>query len=293
MHPSDKQWWLSHAGDYVLGLLSDPDRLVFERIMQVDPEVHQLVVDWREKLQPMSDALTPVEPPAHILASLVTNLPEQPMASGVPAHAHGHNNSETVKLEDGAMYAVADENEMDAEEIAEADKQAALLADGTAFQRMLDGKQKSADGWRSFAGWATVACVLGGIVAWMGFDQLKSLNTDQPFDSISVVADDSKAPLWIVDSSADAKVLRATAINPPEAESGKAYELWVNKSDDSLVSMGMLPTSANASSQFNAHKFDPEASSFSVSLEPADGSPQSLPTGPILYRGSIERLQID
>jgi len=75
VHAADKQWWKTHAADYVLGLLSNSERLVFERVLLVEPELQSFVIDWRQKLQPMSDALPPVQPPDHILPALITNLP--------------------------------------------------------------------------------------------------------------------------------------------------------------------------------------------------------------------------
>lgn len=282
MHPSDTTWWRTHTGDYVLGLLSDPDRLVLERIIQVDSDVARMVVEWREQLQPMSDALNPIEPPEHIIASLVTNLPEQPEPSSASGALVGN-------------VALADEKDEspDAATIKLADQRASVLADGTAFQRMIDQKQRQTDGWRSYAGWATVVCVFGAMSGWIGLQKYQALNTDHDFDAISIVEDTSATPLWIVDSSSDAKVLRATAINPPEIAEGKAFELWINKSDSSVVSMGLLPTQTNTSVQFGAHKFDPESEAYSVSLEPSGGAKQALPTGPVLYRGLIQRLQTE
>jgi len=43
--------------------------------MPTEPELQGFVVDWREKLQPMSDALPPIKPPDHILPALISNIP--------------------------------------------------------------------------------------------------------------------------------------------------------------------------------------------------------------------------
>lgn len=289
MHPSDKQWWLQHSGDYVLGLLSNPDRLVFERIMQVDPDVTQLVDDWRENLYPMADALPPLEPPAHILESLTNNLPPQPSPrSHAHTHAHGLNAN----------------NNSDPETMRLAETQAEVLADGTAFQRLLDDKQqrldsneKSANGWRSYAGLATIACIATGVAGWLGYQGIVGNSTDNTssatlFDAISIVEDASAKPLWVVDSLSEQKLLRITAISPPTLADGKAFELWINNRDRSVASMGLLPAVANESVLINANDFNPSATAYSVSLESEGGSATELPTSPVMYRGLIEPLQM-
>lgn len=289
MHPSDQKWWLQHSGDYVLGLLSNPDRLVFERIMQVDPDVAALVDDWREQLYPMADALPPLDPPAHILESLASNLPPQP---------NPRSNAQTNR------QAVNAANNADPETRKLAESQAEVLADGTAFQRLLENKQqrldineRSANGWRNYAGLATVACIATGVLAWLGYQGLaangkggEQAATATQFDAISVVEDTSAKPLWIVDSLSEQKLLRITAISPPELEQGKAFELWINNQDRTVASMGLLPTVANESVLINANDFNAAAIAYSVSVESEGGSATELPTSPVMYRGLIEPL---
>ena len=287
MHPSDKQWWLQHSGNYVLGLLSNPDRLVFERIMQVDPDVAVLVDDWRTMLYPMADALPPLDPPAHILESLTSNLPVQ-------ANSRNNAHTQTQRLN------AADNADPETKKLAETE--AKVLADGTAFQRLLEDKQqrldsneKSANGWRSYAGLATVACIATGVLGWISYQGLTGNDEAQSavatqFDAISVVEDASAKPLWIVDSLSEQKLLRITAISPPELEEGKAFELWINNQDRTVVSMGLLPAVANESVTLNANDFNPSATAYSVSVESEDGSATALPTSPVMYRGLIEQL---
>ena len=282
IHGDDKDWWIKHSGDYVLGLMSNADRLVFERIMHIEPDVQKLVVQWREKLQPLSAALTPIEPPEHILPSLITSLPVAPEKPPGAKTA----SSEAVAASVGTAT-----KKLSKEQTQQADKRAGILADGTAFMRMIDDKQKSADGWRSFAGLASVACIGMGMLGWVGYKANADKEVEHRYDAISIVESASAQPLWIVDSSSENKTLRITSLGNVDAEEGKVYELWMQKPDDGgVVSMGLLPTDANASTQFKARKFDGSATGFSVSLEDEGGSPEPVPVGPVMYKGLLNTL---
>ncbi len=282
IHSDDKEWWINHSGDYVLGLMSNADRLVFERIMHVEPDVQKLVVQWREKLQPLSGALPPIEPPDHILPSLINSLPAVPEKLFAAKTA----SSEAVAASVGTAA-----KKLSNEQTQQADKRAGVLADGTAFMRMIDEKRKSADGWRSFAGVASVACIGMGMLGWMGFKANEAKEVSHQYDAISIVESASAQPLWVVDSSSANKTLRITSLGNVDAEDGKVYELWMQKPDDGgVVSMGLLPTDANASMQIKARKFDGSATGFNVSLEDEGGSPEPVPVGPVMYKGLLNRL---
>jgi len=328
MHPSDMQWWRTHSADYVLGLLSNSERLVFERIMPTEPELQEFVIDWREKLQPMSDALAPIQPPDHILPTLISNITiaaNEDTASDNTDHndstqdnssaldssvststamvvgsagtdndkwtdstgTDSSSNESSTQLKDHS----SDQSSYQAEDI-NADASAATLADGTAFMRLIESKQKGIDAWRNYAGLATAAGLLAAVaLGWLGFQNAQRDNTDSTFDGISIVQNSDAKALWVVDSSAGEKQLRVTAVAPPVLEEGQAFELWMVKPNDGgVVSMGLLPAKTNTSTRINAQQFSAEAGSFGVSVESAEGSPESIPTGPVLYQGKIQTL---
>ena len=337
MHPSDIQWWKTHSADYVLGLLSNSERLVFERIMPIEPELQEFVVDWREKLQPMSDALVPIKPPDHILPTLISNIPITTnhdvelearsatqdnsttndnsasagtalvVASAVPASVNRSLSNRSLSLLNGPdsefidLSTAESTEQITSHEGAPSDFQnqasvggdadAVDLADGTAFMRMLEGKQEGIDAWRSYAGLATAACLLMALLGWMGFQKAQSDRVEPTFDSISIVQNSEAKALWVVDSSTDEKQLRVTAVAPPALKEGQAFELWMVKPNEGgVVSMGLLPSNANVSTRFNVHRFSADAESFGVSVESDKGSPESIPTGPIVFKGKIQSL---
>lgn len=340
MHPSDMQWWKTHSADYVLGLLTNSERLVFERIMPIEPELREFVVDWRDKLHPMSDALPPIKPPDHILPALISNIPiatdhavqtesqsathdnsltqdksasvgtAMIAASAIPGsgnEANLYSNGYDTEFIDLSTNESTDQTNSQADAYPDgrsdtppdvqndihsnADASKANMADGNAFMQMLDKKQQGIDAWRSFAGLATAAGLLVGILGWMGLQQAQANKVEPTYDSISIVQNNDEKALWVVDSSADAKTLRVTAVAPPVLEEGQAFELWMVKPNDGgVVSMGLLPSNANVSTRFNVHRFSADAESFGVSVESDKGSPESIPTGPIVFQGKIQPL---
>lgn len=334
MHPSDLPWWKTHSADYVLGLLSNSERLVFERIMQIEPELQGFVVDWREKLQPMSDALPPIKPPEHILPALISNIPiatnhdngtEGSFVTQDTAIPNGRNGNASVAnlaVASGSTASVNHEtssgNEPNAESAnqsiatvpdqsrhqtniqsevqnntnenanANANVSATDLADGTAFMRMLEKKQAGIDAWRSYAGLATASALLVALLGWVGFNKAQTNKAEPTFDGISVIKNSDEKAIWVVDSSVGAKTLRVTAVAPPALEADQAFELWMVKPNDGgVVSMGLLPSTANTTSRINVHRFNDEAESFGVSVESVNGSPESIPSGPVLFQGNI------
>ena len=54
------------AADYALGTLAGPARRRFQRLMREDPALAEAVARWEMRLNPLVEALPPVEPPARL-----------------------------------------------------------------------------------------------------------------------------------------------------------------------------------------------------------------------------------
>ncbi|MDQ3261668.1 MAG: hypothetical protein M3Q00_12960, partial [Pseudomonadota bacterium] len=54
------------AGEYALGTLYGPARRRFERLMRDDATLRLTVAEWAERLEPMSQAVAPVNPPRRV-----------------------------------------------------------------------------------------------------------------------------------------------------------------------------------------------------------------------------------
>jgi anti-sigma factor RsiW len=62
------------AGEYVLGLLEEPERTALERRMTDDPRVEEMVAEWCRHLLPLHDATPPEAPPSQLWASVQARI---------------------------------------------------------------------------------------------------------------------------------------------------------------------------------------------------------------------------
>jgi len=107
---------------------------------------------------------------------------------------------------------------------------------------------------------------------------------------VAVLQHDAASPAFIVSVNIAARTLtiRPVAATP---QTNRSYELWlVNSRIGAPRSLGVVQNAAFtvASSQLNS--LPPGVvrdSTFAVTLEPLGGSPSGLPTGPILYSGTL------
>ena len=63
------------AAEHALGVLSSAERRAAEQRMAEDPAFAALVESWRERLQPMADAIHPIAPPDGVWAAVLRSLP--------------------------------------------------------------------------------------------------------------------------------------------------------------------------------------------------------------------------
>lgn len=107
--------------------------------------------------------------------------------------------------------------------------------------------------------------------------------------SVGVVADAAGSPLWVAKIYEDLARADVVVANPPEAQAANDYELWILRDDGVPVSLGLLPQSGQRSLTLDAIAIDAlsRGSTIAVSLEPLGGSPQPVPTGPVLYTAPL------
>ncbi|UZJ62094.1 anti-sigma factor [Pseudomonas sp. KU26590] len=82
-------------------------------------------------------------------------------------------------------------------------------------------------------------------------------------------------------------------VNTGHAEwPGKSAEVWVIAADGKPRSLGVLPANASATLNVTPQLADLLASGavLAVTLEPLNGSPSGLPTGPVVAQGKISSL---
>jgi anti-sigma-K factor RskA len=108
-------------------------------------------------------------------------------------------------------------------------------------------------------------------------------------DYVGVVSDEEEQPLWVIRASARARQLSMKVMRPVDMPPNSACELWLVTADGSTRSLGILPErgSRTVALPAVADAIRGEAAQLAVSIEPAGGSPQGEPTGPIVYRGTL------
>jgi len=62
------------TGEYVLGLLDEPERIALERRIANDPAVRDAVAAWSRHLMPMHEATTPEAPPPDLWTSIQARI---------------------------------------------------------------------------------------------------------------------------------------------------------------------------------------------------------------------------
>jgi anti-sigma-K factor RskA len=109
---------------------------------------------------------------------------------------------------------------------------------------------------------------------------------------IAVVRDGEQHPVWAIRLARAAHQIAADSLRPQPAPTDHVYQLWLLASDATTPHpIGLLPRSERkviAVTPENARLLAGEGE-LEVTLEPIGGSPSSGPSGPTLFRASLER----
>jgi anti-sigma-K factor RskA len=97
------------------------------------------------------------------------------------------------------------------------------------------------------------------------------------------------AAAWLAETRSDGALV-VTVLNQAPRPTGKDLELWALAPGAAKpVSLGVLP--ASGSPVVIAATLPRDRLQLMVSLEPAGGSPSGQPTGPVLYAGTLTKME--
>ncbi len=108
---------------------------------------------------------------------------------------------------------------------------------------------------------------------------------------IAVVRDGEQHPIWAVRLARAAHQIAADSLHAQPVPAGHVYQLWLSVPDGvALRQLGLLPQSGRkriAVSPRDAQLLM-GAGELVVTLEPPGGSPGRAPSGPTVFRGTLE-----
>ena len=108
---------------------------------------------------------------------------------------------------------------------------------------------------------------------------------------IAIVRDSEQHPVWAIRLARAAHQIAADSLRPQSPPANHVYQLWLLASDVATPHpIGLLPQSEReviAVTPENARLLS-GAGELEVTLEPVGGSTAPGPTGPVLFRASIE-----
>jgi anti-sigma-K factor RskA len=140
--------------------------------------------------------------------------------------------------------------------------------------------------WNSAGVWraATVAALaLAAAFAGIAFLQRPAPPTEL---AAALAPANAPAPVFLAETQPDGSIL-VRPLSHVAVESGKDLELWALPAGATRpVSLGVLP----AIGKHVPGELAKASTQLLVSLEPQGGSPTGLPTGPVLYAGTLTRV---
>jgi anti-sigma-K factor RskA len=108
---------------------------------------------------------------------------------------------------------------------------------------------------------------------------------------IAVVRDGEQHPVWAIRLARSAHQIAADSLRPQAVPGGHVYQLWLLASDARAPHpIGLLPQSERkviAVTPENARLLAGEGE-LEVTLEPVGGSRAAAPSGPVMFRASLE-----
>ncbi len=107
--------------------------------------------------------------------------------------------------------------------------------------------------------------------------------------AVGVLTDAGGDTLWVARIYPDLQRADIAVETPPDSQPANDYQLWILRGDGVPVSMGLLPQTGDRQLNLTPGALDALGSGnlLAVSLEPLGGSPQAVPTGPVVYTAAL------
>lgn len=107
--------------------------------------------------------------------------------------------------------------------------------------------------------------------------------------AIGIIEDADGNTLWVARLYGDLERVDISVQTAPEQQRRNDYQLWLLRDDGTPVSVGLLPQVGDATIDVDSSVVAALARSqtIAVSLEPLGGSPEPVPTGPVLFTGAL------
>ncbi len=141
--------------------------------------------------------------------------------------------------------------------------------------------------WNSLGLWRTAtaaALALAAVFAGIAFLQRP---TPVPEFAAALAPTSAPAPVFLAETQPDGSIL-VHPLTRVAVESGKDLELWaLPQGATRPVSLGVLPAIGRT---LQPNSLVRASTQLLISLEPQGGSPTGQPTGPVLYAGTITRV---
>lgn len=162
---------------------------------------------------------------------------------------------------------------------------------------VVEPKQPSTDVWqkiqerlgwaqpkRSSSKWSWLIGAVASLLVVMNVILLTSTDTEvaSDIDRVAVIQNENARTLWLIEQRGDE--LEVAAVGAVERLANEDYQLWMLPEDGTApVSLGLLPQQGDTSLSISSGIDLAQVSALAVSREPLGGSPEAIPTGPVLY----------
>lgn len=292
-------FWLIEAGEYVLGTLRGTERDIFEKVLINDTQAEYWVDYWEKNLEPLELKLQQSE--AHLLAESgsVSPIPDhvwEQLIVAIDSQQEDAKNNIAANELTPEIYSKFHSRRSEVKE-----QQAILVPDAIRVNR-----------WRTLS-FIMLAATLGmGALLVQNYapqtdksEQITNVNEDRfspetpSYNVVSILRDESGNNLWAILAETGGGRIQAVALPTAQPSSERSHQLWVVLPDDGGVqSIGVLPYGDGRVQVFELTQEDQRANlelgtAFAVSLEPAGGTNEPAPTGPVISSQGYTRLIIE
>jgi anti-sigma-K factor RskA len=149
--------------------------------------------------------------------------------------------------------------------------------------------------WRAVAAGLALALIATSLGWWQATQKPPEIVTRTVVETVplepavGVISDEEGQALWVARLYPDLQRIDVVVQQRPADEPDKDYQLWVLREDGVPVSLGLLPKSGEATLLLGDIALDglERGNTLAVSLEPLGGSPEDVPTGPVLYTAAF------